>query len=124
MCYTPVPSGSPRNLRGVSLHPDNIELRWDPPQPDELNGNIAAYYINVTHIGSGESHSFQVGNTQFFSGGGFHPYYTYVCTVFAVTVGPGPGNSINVTTREAGEALHVCIYICDSQKWFDGYDVN
>lgn len=87
------------------MHPDSIELRWDPPKPDEINGNIVAYYINITHVESGESHSFHVGNTQLFSGSGFHPYYTYICTVFAVTVGPGPGSAINITTRETGKTL-------------------
>ena len=41
-----------------------------------------------------------------------HPYYTYVCTVYAVTVGAGPGaEPVSVTTLEDGK-YNYCIDYC------------
>ena len=98
------PSRGPLNVWGASLTPHNIELHWDPPSPDDQNGHIVSYLINITHIDSGETLSFEVpGNSSYFSGSEFHPYYTYSCTVHAVTVSTGPGTLVNVTTEEAGK---------------------
>ena len=37
-----------------------------------------------------------------------HPYYTYVCTVYAVTVGAGPGaEPVSVTTFEDSKCSFV-----------------
>ena len=85
----------------MSLSPYNIELHWEPPDIEDQNGDIVLYYINVTHIPSGEGQSFQVSGV-FFSGNNFYPYYTYNITIYAVTVGIGPGTSVNITTMETG----------------------
>jgi hypothetical protein len=95
------PSSGPQNVEAVSLSPYNIELHWEPPHIEDQNGNIASYYISVTHISTGEEQSFQTsGDSFFFSGNNFHPYYTYNITIYAATIGIGPGTSVILTTME------------------------
>ena len=96
------PSSGPQNVEAVSQSPYNIELHWDPPDNEHQNGDIVSYYISVTHIDSGEGLSFQVPGG-FFSGNNFHPYYTYNITIYAVTIGIGPGTTVNITTLETGK---------------------
>ena len=103
-CICVVPSSGPENVEAVSLSPYNIELHWEPPYIEDQNGNIVSYYISVTHISTGEKQSFETsGDSFFFSGNNFHPYYTYNITIYAVTVGIGPGTSVILTTMETGK---------------------
>ena len=97
-----VPSSGPKNVNAVSLSPYNIELHWDPPSFEDQNGDIVSYFISA--ISAGDRQSFETsGETLFFSGNNFHPYYTYSISVHAVTVGVGPGTTVNVTTMETGK---------------------
>ena len=101
-----VPSSGPENVWGSSLSPYNIELHWDSPSTETQNGDIVFYHINITHISSGKVHLFEVpGNSSFYSRNDFHPYYTYICTIHAVTIGAGPGKSVIITTKETGTGI-------------------
>lgn len=104
-----VPSSGPENVWGTSLSPYNIELHWDPPSTETQNGDIVFYHINITHISSRKVQVVEVpGNSSFYSRHDFHPYYTYICTVHAVTIGAGPGTSVIITTKETGTM--VCMH--------------
>lgn len=104
-----VPSSGPENVWGTSLSPYNIELHWDPPSTETQNGDIVFYHINITHISSRKVQVVEVpGNSSFYSRDDFHPYYTYICTVHAVTIGAGPGTSVIITTKETGTM--VCMH--------------
>ena len=77
-------------------------LSWVPPTVDERNGIIIVYRINITEVDTGSVRSLVSHNTQI--GIHFlHPYYTYICTVSAVTVGEGPfSENFSVRTLEDG----------------------
>lgn len=103
-----VPSSGPENVWGTSLSPYNIELHWDSPSTGAQNGDIVFYHINITHISSGKVHFFEVpGNSSFYSRNDFHPYYIYICTIHAVTIGAGPGTSVIITTKETGTVVDI-----------------
>ena len=86
---------------------------WEPPE--DPNGDIREYRVNVTEEETGRM--FQLtSNTTSIAIGSLHPYYTYNCTVVAVTIGPGPFSTvITVRTAEDGmfdycdqKFLHTC----------------
>ena len=64
------------------------------------NGVIRHYIINVTELETGsEFGAITIQMAITFSL--LHPYYTYVCTVYAVSVGAGPGaEPVSVITME------------------------
>ena len=75
-------------------------MSWNVPLFEDRNGVIRHYIVNVIERQTGTKSgtiTTQLGIT--FSS--LHPYYTYVCTVYAVTVGAGPGaEPVSVTTME------------------------
>lgn len=102
-CLLLVPTGAPLEVEATSLSSTHLELQWLPPVPENQNGVITAYYINITELNTGTAFTFAVsGTTLFFSSSTFHPYYKYSCLIAAVTVGAGPAAHIEVTTREDG----------------------
>ena len=102
--YT-VPSGPPQNVSGLSINSTAIMVSWRAPQFEDQNGAIRHYIINVTELETG--YVFGAITTQTEITFSFlHPYYTYVCTVYAVTVGAGPGaEPVSVTTMEDSKCL-------------------
>ena len=81
---------------------------WEPPQ--DPNGLIHGYRVNVTEVETGRMFQLSTNTTSIVIGF-LHPYYTYNCTVVAVTIAPGPFSSvITVRTDEAGKFDHcVCL---------------
>ena len=59
---------------------------WEPPE--DPNGNIREYRVNVTEEETGRMFQL-ITNTTNIIIGSLHSYYTYNCTV-VVTIGPGP----------------------------------
>ena len=73
---------------------------WEPPE--DPNGYIREYRVNVTEVETGRMFQL-ITNTTGITIGSLHPYYTYNCTVSAVTIGPGPFSpAITVRTDEDG----------------------
>lgn len=62
---------------------------------------IRHYAVNVTAEETGQTTHHTTDSEQIVIQDR-HPYYIYNCTVAAVTVGPGPHDTIGVRTREAG----------------------
>ena len=54
MFVFPVPSGSPQNFSATDISPQSATLVWNPPLSEEQNGNITAYIINASVVGTGE----------------------------------------------------------------------
>ena len=104
--YSPVPVGSPEITAATAVDPMTIQASWNPPRPDEQNGIIGYYIVNVTgtHPRMGESfqqncYSVSCNITH------LYPYQTYQLTVSAITIGPGPYSEVyTVTTLEAGKS--------------------
>ena len=80
----------------------SFSLVWQNPPPEDQNGIIRLYFINISEEESGRQ--FQLtSSTPHILVGSLHPFYTYVCTVAASTVDIGPYSPpLTVTTLEAG----------------------
>ena len=98
-----VPSSAPGMLRAVTVSSSSAVLTWEAPPPEDLNGHLIGYSINMTKIRTGERlelfsnfTSLTVSNLQ--------SYTVYTCISAAVTnAGRGPfSNSIQIVTLEAG----------------------
>lgn len=87
------PSAPPTSVIAQPDSSRSATLDWDPPPPDEINGIIIQYVINVTVVGS--SSTFQlISNSSSIFVLDLKPYTTYICTIAAVTsVGIGPFSS-------------------------------
>lgn len=96
------PGGSPRNLRVFSLNSTSIQLAWDSPSPDDHNGLIQEYHINITQAISGVTIQ-EISNQTHIVITGLNPYTIYHCSVAAVTNDRGPYTDvISVITKEDG----------------------
>jgi len=84
----------------------SVVLTWDPPPPEDQNGPIVGYVINVTVIETGEM--FQLtSSTNTLSVASLKPFTHYVCIIAARTsVGLGPfSTTVTVMTPEDGKTL-------------------
>ena len=101
------PSGPPQNVSGLSINATSIMLSWRAPRFEDRNGAIRHYIINVTELETRTK--FGAITTQMaITFSSLHPYYTYLCTVYAVTIGAGPGAvPVNVTTMEDSKCSSV-----------------
>ena len=86
------------------MNSTHIHLTWYPPAQVYQHGIIHVYNINVTELETG-AHLQLTSETTEITIGPLHPYYTYNCTVVAVTVDEGPSSHIIVYTEEDGEFL-------------------
>jgi len=107
-----VPSGPPLKFSVVATTPRSLYFSWEPPRPEEQNGVIVGYVVNVT-----SNHSMEV--LQLYSDlqetnvsvAGLKPYTVYVCAVAAITIpGVGPySDEDTVLMPEDGKRFHYCI---------------
>ena len=105
-----VPGSHPSNTTGTTLNSTHIYLMWEPPE--DPNGDIREYRVNVTEEETGRMFQFST-NTTSITIGSLHPYYTYNCTVVAVTIGPGPFSTvITLRTAEDGRFHHCKVTHC------------
>ena len=91
--------------------PRSVVLTWDPPPPEDQNGPIVEYVINVTVLETGEM--FQLtSSTNRLSVASLKPFTRYVCIIAARTsVGLGPfSTTITVMTPEDGKSSCVSYY--------------
>ena len=105
-----VPSSPPQTPRGNAMSSTGITLSWDPPPVDEQNGIITRYMISITELETGRSFSLFSPTTSV-NVTSLHPYYTYNCTIAAVTiVGDGPyTTTINIVTLQDGKLVCVTL---------------
>ena len=112
-CLIVDPSGTPSNTSGVALNSTHIYIDWDPPPEDQRHGELQEYRITVNEIETSTSLLvFSEPDVTETIIGPLHPYYTYDCTILAVTVGEGPPSTvITVRTEEDGKKLMTNVYI-------------
>ena len=110
----PVPSSPPQTPHGNAISSTAITLFWSPPPADMQNGIIAKYAINITEVETDRSFSL-FSSTTSVNVTSLHPYYTYNCTIAAVTsIGAGPyTNVITVLTFQDGKPhfLHISLSV-------------
>ena len=100
-----VPTGPPQGVEVQSETSTTLVLSWQPPAPENQNGIIVHYIINITEMETGRLLSFTV-NTTTLSVPTLHPFYTYTCVVAAVTVGIGPYSAtVEVKLPEDGKQV-------------------
>ena len=48
------PSGPPEGISAVALGPRIIQIKWSQPLPEEQNGIIQSYLVNITVAKTGQ----------------------------------------------------------------------
>ena len=84
---------------------------------DETNGMIRSYVVTYFPTSNSSAPTVEesvLGNVTSFNASGLDPFTNYTFEVVAVTVGPGPPDSIVVQTAEAGESFYQCIHMYHS----------
>ena len=89
---------------------------WQPPASEIQNGPVRLYTVVVLEVQTNTNNSYPVTSEdpalQLES---LHPYYDYVCSVTAVTIGPGPYTlPLIVRTFEDGGFLSIA---SNSLQW-------
>ena len=101
-----VPTGPPQGVEVQSETSTTLVLSWQPPAPENQNGIIVHYKVNITEMETGRLLSFTAVNTTTLSVSTLHPFYTYTCIVAAVTVGIGPySTTVEVELPEDGKEV-------------------
>lgn len=92
--------------------PYTISITWTSPPPDEQNGVITGYIINVTHADTLVVVQYHTVVTSIILMD-LDPYTTYVCVVAAETsAGIGPFSHLFfVQTKEAGKTIQDITFI-------------
>ena len=103
--YVIVPGAPPSNTTGDAVNSTHVHLTWDPPPPDQINGVIQGYRINITELNTGEMSQHIAEDTEA-TIGPLHPHYNYNFSIVAFTLaGHGPTTYVIVRTAEAGKLL-------------------
>ena len=93
-----------------------LVLSWQPPAPENQNGIIVHYIVNITEMETGRLLSFTV-NTTTLSIPTLHPFYTYTCIVAAATVGTGPYSfPVEVELPEDGKQVYSVFIISNLRE--------
>ena len=85
----PAPSGPPQSVSAIALGPRMIRIKWSQPLPEEQNGIVQSYTVNITVAETGQHIELTTKNTTI-TAEGLHPYYNYHLSVAAVTIAIGP----------------------------------
>ena len=91
-------------FRAINVSSTSVVLMWEIPPPEDLNGPVIGYSINVANLLSGERQEL-FSNSTMLTVYNLQPYTVYTCISAAVTnAGHGPfSNILQVETLEAGE---------------------
>ena len=84
-------------------------LQWSPPSAEGINGIIQYYNISVTEKETGIV-SYYISTSVTFVLTNLHPFYTYKCTIAAVTNGAGPITSLVVQMPEDGKHFYSVLH--------------
>ena len=89
-CSHAVPETAPLQFTVQATDSQTLVLSWEPPLPEDRNGIITNYTVNITEMETGRQFQLVTDNTTI-TAFPLHPHYTYSCTVAAETsVGLGP----------------------------------
>ena len=98
-----VPSSAPTSFSATVLSARSVEASWQAPPPEDRNGVIIAYIINVTSLRTGLTRQMNSTTTSV-TATNLAPFTTYICIIAASTaVGLGPfSTTITFRTLESG----------------------
>ena len=99
-----VPSSAPRMLRVTNVSSTSVVLTWEAPPPEDLNGYVIGYFINMTVLQT-EERLEVFSNSTMPTVYNLQPYTVYTCVSATVTnAGRGPfSDAIQIQTLEAGK---------------------
>ena len=106
------PSAPPQSVTVTSVSSTTMELSWQLPPLDQQNGLIQSYTVIVFEVDTNTTqqiHQDFIQNSIVLTG--LRPYYTYMVSVAAYTVGLGPATTITATTEQDGMLKHKCIQL-------------
>jgi len=87
------PETAPLQFRVEAIDSRTLVLSWEAPNPEDRNGIIRQYTVNITELDT-RTLTQLVTNDTTITAFSQHPYYTYSCVVAAETsVGLGPFTS-------------------------------
>ena len=112
---TAAPSGFPHNFSASVVATHSLSLVWNPPPPEEQNGDIIRYRVNITVLGTMEMyHLLSVSDS--ITVLSLRPYTTYNFTIAAETaVGVGPfSGAYTVMTATDGKKHIPNIFILNT----------
>ena len=114
------PTGSPLYFI-VTPGARNMTFSWAPPNVTQRNGVITGYSLSCTPQTAGGDITMQYTQDGTFTLGGFTPFTTYSCSIFASnSQGDGPVASRTIPTDEDCKLppqfadVGVCLYIAES----------
>ena len=116
--HSAAPSAPPSPPVVFGTTHNSLSLNWQAPPFEETNGAIQNYVIAIHEVETGRNFT-TTSNTTQVTLEPLHPYYTYMCSIAAETVGIGPfSEHITIQLPEAGQfmfthnrVVHVCISI-------------
>ena len=113
ICLPIVPSGVPRDLVADVISSSAVNLSWQPLLPEQQNGLLIRYVVNVTTVETGERFEL-VSATDQLTVNSLHPHWTYIFAPTLVSgetsVGVGrPSLAVTASTLEDGKTV-VLIY--------------
>ena len=88
------PSAPPQNLTVTISSSTTALFQWLPPKPNSQNGIIQYYVLQLHNSDTGLSttiNSLPADITNHFLSY-LHPFYSYTCSIAAVTIGTGPSS--------------------------------
>ena len=97
------PSNPPTNFTVTIVNSTTFLMAWDDPELQYQNGLIRYYSISVHETETAQNFSFISGD-RMTAAALFHPSFTYILAVAAVTVEEGPlSETVTVTATEDGK---------------------
>ena len=86
----------------TAINSTTLLVSWMPPPFEHQNGIIREYRVNITEMETGMVYRL-VTTARSLTVPSLHPFYTYNCTVAAVTIAEGPYSvEVNITMPEDG----------------------
>ena len=102
--HTPAPAAATMDVSAVVVSSSSIRLTRASPPEEEQNGIITSYHITITESETGNVFEFsRDGTDSLIIVNSLHPFYTYLCTVAAFTIGLGPHATVEVQTLQEGK---------------------
>lgn len=104
LLFSPVPSGPAQAVNITVISSEEALVMWEAPDPEDQNGIITGYSINVTLVRTSQTVQ-MTSSTNALYLDNLLPFRTYTCRVAARTsVGVGPYSiATSFMTEEAGE---------------------
>ena len=105
LLYPAAPNVSPSSPVVFGATHDSVSLNWQAVPFEEVNGVVEGYTIAVHEVDTGRNFTMNSNTTQV-TLEHLHPFYTYVFSIAAETVGTGPfSESITIQLPEAGLSI-------------------